>query len=128
MDFKDLEENIREFNGTDSYPIENWIADFEDNATWLGRSDFERLIFAKKRLKGLPKLFIQTDGVIKSWSLLKKILLEDYASRINSSILHEMLPNRKFKKIELIQEYFLIMREMAIKGGIENEVLIAICY
>lgn len=32
LNFRDIEEAIRPFNGTDGYPVENWLQDFEENA------------------------------------------------------------------------------------------------
>ena len=39
LGFRDVEETIREFNGNDDFPIERWVADFEDAARLFGWED-----------------------------------------------------------------------------------------
>lgn len=47
--FKDVEDSIRFFSGTDlAYPVETFISDFEDLATMLGWRDLQCFLFAKK--------------------------------------------------------------------------------
>lgn len=41
FNFKDVEDTIRPFDGSDCYPIEKWIADFEDVATLLEWNDMK---------------------------------------------------------------------------------------
>jgi len=58
LTFRDVEESIRNFDGSDAYPIERWITDFEDTATLFGWNEMQQLIFAKRSLTGLAKLYI----------------------------------------------------------------------
>ncbi|KYM96453.1 hypothetical protein ALC62_12891 [Cyphomyrmex costatus] len=74
MTYRDVEDSIRTFSGKDTYPIERWIAEFEET------SDLAQL--------------------------------------------HEMLLKRKLKKEESLQEYYLLMKELASRGKIESEALI----
>lgn len=67
LSYRDVEESVREFNGTDSYPIERWISDFEEAAIMFGWNDLQKVVFGNKSLKGLAKLFIQSENVIKTW-------------------------------------------------------------
>ncbi|CAK9817732.1 Transposon Ty3-I Gag-Pol polyprotein [Anthophora plagiata] len=124
LNFRDIEEAIRPFNGTDGYPIENWLQDFEENATLLGWSDLQKLLFAKKCLTGLARLFMQGERGITTWGKLKSLLLDEFSSRTNSAQLHQMLRDRQMQRNESVHEYFLVMREMAARGGIEAEALI----
>lgn len=71
MHYRDVEDSIRSFDGSDSYPVERWIAEFEDTATLYNWTEMEKVIFAKKSLKGFAKLYIQSEGVIKTWKKLK---------------------------------------------------------
>jgi hypothetical protein len=59
LSFKDVEDSIRTFDGTSSYGVETWVEDFEDMSRLCGWSEIQKLIFAKKSLRGLAKLFIQ---------------------------------------------------------------------
>lgn len=66
MSFKDVEESIRPFNGSDNYSIERWILDFEDAAQMFKWTDLQKVVFAKKSLEGLAKLFVQSENGLKS--------------------------------------------------------------
>ena len=124
MSFRDIEDTIRPFNGDDGYPVEAWIADFEDNAALLGWSPLQKLLFAKKSLTGLARIFLRGERGISDWKILKSRLLSEFSTQINSAQLHELLCNRKKKREESLQEYFLVMKEIAARGSIETEALI----
>jgi len=62
LTFRDVEGSIRNFDGSDAYPIERWITDFEDTAILFGWNEMQQLIFTK-RLTGLAKLYVQSEGV-----------------------------------------------------------------
>jgi len=64
LSFRDIEE----FEGTDEIPVDVWISDFEDQAILMGWNDMQKLIFAKKSLKGVAKLFVLSEKGINSWS------------------------------------------------------------
>lgn len=91
LTFRDVEDSIRVFNGKDDYPINKWILDFEEMANITGWNDLQKLIFAKKSLSGLAKLFIQSEKGIKSWSVLKKKLTDEFEVKINSVQIHKLL-------------------------------------
>lgn len=60
MNYRGVQDSIRSFDCTGSCAVERWIADFEDIATLFNWSNLERLVFAKKSLKGLAKLYVCT--------------------------------------------------------------------
>lgn len=123
LSYKDVENIIRTFDGTDAYPVERWINDFEDAAILFGWSEIQKLVFAKRTLTGLAKLFVQGERGLNKWNELKEALRQEFATKINSAQLHELLTSRRKKKNESIQEYFLTMKEIAAKGNIEVEAL-----
>ncbi|KYN11044.1 hypothetical protein ALC57_16823 [Trachymyrmex cornetzi] len=49
LTFRDVEGSIRNFDGSDAYPVERWIADFEDTTTLFGWTEMQQLIFARIR-------------------------------------------------------------------------------
>lgn len=83
-------------------------------------TDTQRLVFAKQTLTGLAKLFVQSERGLNTWHQLKEALRQEFAT---SAQLYELLVNRKKKKDESIQEYFLTMKELAAKRNIEAEAL-----
>lgn len=124
LTFRDVEDTIRIFDGKDDYPIQRWIEEFEEIAQITGWNDLQKLIFAKKSLTGLAKLFVQSEKGIKSWKILKGKLIKEFEVRVSSAQIHKMLMTRKKKYEESVQEYVLIMRELGSRGNIENEVVI----
>lgn len=59
MTFRDVEDSIRLFNGNEKYSVTRWIINFEEAAELFGWTDIQKMIFAKKSLRDLAKLFIQ---------------------------------------------------------------------
>lgn len=59
MTFRDVEDSIRHFDGDEKYPVERWIMDIEESAELFGWTDIQKLILAKRSLKGLAKLFFK---------------------------------------------------------------------
>jgi hypothetical protein len=124
LSFRDVEDSIRPFSGNDEYPVEKWIQDFEDTSVLLRWSRLHKFIFAKKSLKGIAKLYIQSEYGTSTWSQLREALLSEFSTRLNSAHLHQMLSSRKIQKKETVQEYFLIMKELASRGNVEDNALI----
>lgn len=124
LTFRYIEDSIKSFDGSPGYPITKWILDFEEIAELTQWNDLQKLIFAKKSLSGLAKLFVQSQGGVKSWSILKKRLIEEFEQTVSSSQVHKMLMTRKQKKEESVQEYTLVMREIASRANVENEAII----
>lgn len=112
LTFRDVEDSIRPFDGKEDYPVEKWISDFEDIADVTGWNNLQKLIFAKKSLTGIAKLFVQSEKGIKSWPVLKKKLLDEFKVTVSSAHIHKLLMERKKGPSETIQEYALIMREI----------------
>lgn len=54
---------------------------------------------------------------------LEKALKSEFSHKINSAELHKTLSKRRIKRDESIQEYFLVMKEIASRGEIEDEAL-----
>lgn len=124
LTFRDVEDSIRPFDGKDDYPIRSWIRDFEEMAEVTGWNDLQKLLFAKKSLRGLAKLFSQSEKGIKTWSVLKKRLIDEFDTKINAAQIHKMLMMRKKKSDETVQEYVLIMREIGSRADVEPETII----
>lgn len=124
MTFRDVEDSLKTFSGDKSYSIESWLSDFEDLALLMEWTDLQKLIFAKKSLTGLAKLFIQGLRGVKTWSQLRRALIDEFATRVNSADLHRQLSNRKLGRDESLQEYLLKMKEMASRANIEEEAVV----
>lgn len=127
MTYRDVEDSIKPFSGNEVYPVERWIADFEDTAALFSWTELQKVVFAKKSLTGSAKMLVENEGVIKTWKKLKSVLEKEFSNKINSAELQEMLFNvikRKLRKDETVQEYYLVMKELASRGKIEPDALI----
>ena len=89
LSFRDFEDTIRSFSGDNKYPVEKWLSDFEDNSTLFGRTEIQKLLFAKKSLSGLAKLFVQGERDLTSWRKFKSCLLGEFSKKITSAELHQ---------------------------------------
>ena len=56
------------------------------------------VIVAKEQLTGLERMFTQIKWVIKYWTNLKTLLLEEYSQKVNAAQLHLMISNWKLQK------------------------------
>lgn len=86
--------------------------------------ELQKFVFAKKSLRGLAKLFISSERGITCYKKLKKALLEQFHTTINSAQLHKMLWERKMRKDEAVHEYYLISKQLAARGDIDDNSLI----
>lgn len=84
----------------------------------------QKLVFARKSLKGVAKIFVHGLSVTQSWKQLKEALKEEFGLKVCSADIHQKLAKRKLKKDEKLQEYYLAMREIASQGNIEAESVI----
>lgn len=124
MTYRDVEDSIKPFSGNEVYPVERWIANFEDTAALFSWTELQKVVFAKKLLTGSAKMLVENEGVIKTWKKLKSVLEKEFSDKINSAELQEMLLKRKLRKDETVQEYYLVMKELASRGKIEPDALI----
>ena len=52
--------------------IRNWLQDFEEMAELCNWTNFQKVIYAKRLLRGSAKLFVNYEECCKSWSKMKK--------------------------------------------------------
>lgn len=123
LNFRDIEESVRIFDGTGNLSVNVWIEEFEETASIMCWDEVQKFIFAKRSLRGLAKLFVGGERGITDWSKLKISLIEEFCSVANSAQLHKLMTERKINKDESYQEYFLRMKELASRGNIENDAL-----
>lgn len=124
LSYRDVEDSIRRYDGSDIYPVERWIDDFEEMAQIMGWNELQKLIFAKKSLTGLAKLFVQSQHGVTTWYRLKELLLEEFSVKVDSAQIHRLLMTRRKRRDETTQEYVLHMREIGSRAHIEETVII----
>ncbi|GJQ66189.1 hypothetical protein Trydic_g4249 [Trypoxylus dichotomus] len=124
INFRDVDDTIRKYDGTDDYPVRRWVEDVEDIGKLVKWCDLHMFIYAKRQLTRLAKLFVEGETRLDNWKDFKTALLEEFGARITSAQLHRMLAKRKMHKNETLLEYFLHMKELADRGSIEEAAVI----
>lgn len=124
MNFRDIEDSIRTYDGSDNVCVRVWVREFEETAALMNWDELQKFVFAKKSIKGLAKTFISSERNISSWSKLKAALIDEFGKAVNSALLHKKLVERKMKKDEGVREYFFHMKDLASRGSIEDGALI----
>lgn len=124
LTFRDVEGSIRTYDGNEKYPVRRWIEDFEETATLMGWDEMQKFVFAKKSLTGLAKLFVQSERGIGTWHKLKKALKKEFQDDTSAAEIHRLLTNRRKTREESLQEYFLVMREIASRSVIDDKSVI----
>ncbi|XP_036334943.1 uncharacterized protein LOC118745566 [Rhagoletis pomonella] len=123
INFRDFEDSVRHFDGSENIAVEIWLNEFEETAILMGWDELQKFIFAKKSLRGLAKLFIPSERGITAWQKLKAALAEEFKMVVNTAKIHKQLSARNMKTEETVQEYFLCMKELALRGNIEENAL-----
>lgn len=114
---KDVENSIAYFTGDDKLSIEKWLNDFEDLSSLLEWNELQKVIYGKRMLTGSAKRFITYERGIKSWSKLKRRLLREFKSDLNSALVHKELSKRKKQSNETGRQYIYAMQEIASQGA-----------
>ncbi|XP_037929192.1 uncharacterized protein LOC119663653 [Teleopsis dalmanni] len=103
MNFRDIEDSIRPFDGTNIISVERWIEEFEEQAALMCWDGFQKLVFAKKSLRGIAKLFILSErdiasrGNIEDEALIQYIIDGIRDGYVNKMILYGAKNLNEFK-------------------------------
>lgn len=111
------------FNGTNSYRVERWLADYENLIATLNGNDRDKLRLVRRFLEGSAKKAVQYKPYA-IWADLKKDLLSSFETKIFKSDVYKKLDRRVKNKEETIEEYIINMQEIAYLGEIPEDELI----
>ncbi|GFY21206.1 transposon Tf2-9 polyprotein [Trichonephila clavipes] len=124
FNLRDLIELVKPFTSRDRYSIETFISDIEDIfQLYQITNPIHQIIFVKKCLKCPAENLIRSIRGITNWSKMKEHLLNEFSDRINSAELHNMMQARRLNPTQILQEYFLTMRDLAHKGAVDDSSL-----
>ncbi|GFW97349.1 uncharacterized protein TNCV_3091871 [Trichonephila clavipes] len=113
---KDLLLTLHSFSADDSYSIEHFFSDVEENLTFCPITEQQKNVFVKRLLTGTAKLFIQSQRGINSYSCIKTLLIQEFGKKINQYHMHRELQNRKMRPNETVFQYLVAIRELANRG------------
>lgn len=123
FDYSDMEASICKFTGDDAMTIRKWIADFEDTAESHQLSDERKRLCARRMLDGSAKIFLRSNRAT-TWERLKDDLIGMFDAPLPHREVIRQMSQRRIKPNESTTRYFLVMREIASQGHIEDKELI----
>lgn len=121
LTFKDVEDALETFSGEGTQNFQRWLTNFEETAMLCEWTDMQKVIYAKKLLRGSAKLFVKFESTSSSWKKLKKSLSDEFSTTTNSKQVHRQLCLVKKKSDESYQEYIYRVLEIASHSEIELE-------
>lgn len=117
LTYRDVEDALETFSGDGSKKFERSLTQFEETADLCSWTDVQRIVYAKRLLRGSAKLFANYECNAKSWKKFRKLLQEEFCTKINSKTVHQQLSQVKKK----IDETYRVL-DIASHAEIELEV------
>lgn len=76
---KDVEGSISEFSGTiGSVDVDQWINEVEECGSTVQWNQLQMFVYAKQLLRGAARSFVKSQQNIRSWEILKTVLLDEF--------------------------------------------------
>jgi len=116
-----VEDSLGTFSGDGTQNMRRWLTLFEETAEMCRWTDAQKVIYAKRQLRGSAKLFANFECHIQTWRDLKNALTEEFGKTMNSRQVHKELSAAKRKSGETYQEYIYRVLEIASHADIELE-------
>ncbi|XP_078051684.1 uncharacterized protein LOC144477819, partial [Augochlora pura] len=124
LTFRDAEESLRTFSGDDNANIRCWLEEFEDMAELCEWSDVQKVIYAKRLLRGSAKSFVAYEKCCRRWTQMKQTLEFEFSKTVDTHKIHKELSRRFKRSNETYQEYIYQMLEIAKQADMEVSAVI----
>lgn len=121
LTFKHDEDSLQTFSGDGKQNVRKWMEEFEETCEVCRWTEAQKIIYAKKLLRGSAKLFVSYEKCATSWKKLKKTLIKEFTKALNSKSVHKELARTKKQSDESYHEYMYRMMEIASHADIELE-------
>ncbi|XP_077283490.1 uncharacterized protein LOC143909399 [Arctopsyche grandis] len=66
------------FKGIGGVPISQWIEHMEEFAKFFHWTPLEQLVYGRVYCVGTARMFLDSEGIIRSWTILKQKLIEEF--------------------------------------------------
>lgn len=119
LSFKDIEDALI-FSGDKGKNIQRWLINFEETAELCQWTETQKVIYAKRLLRGSAKLFANFECSAKIWKKLRKSLVSEFSKTVNSKRVHEKLSSIKKRSDESYHTMYRVL-EIASHSDIELE-------
>lgn len=120
LTFRDVEESLETFNGDDKVDVKVWIKDFEEMAALCEWSDIQKVVYAKRLLRGSAKIFVRHEKCAKTWEKLRRTLKEEFAHLVDGHAVHRELAQQKKTHDESYQAYIYRMLDIAAQADVDT--------
>jgi len=124
LTFRDVEESIEAFSGDDKVDVTRWLRDFEEMAKLCEWSDMQKVVNAKRLLRGSAKLFVNYERCTKTWRKLRRALKEEFKEAVDSHAVHRKLSRRRKSSDESYQAYVYKMLDIAAQADVDMKSVI----
>lgn len=121
LTFKDVEDALVTFSGDGTQSVRRWFVLFEETAELCFWTSAQKVIYAKRLLRGSAKLFANFECHARSYCDLRRALIEEFDKTLNSRQIHKELSTMTKKTDETYQEYIYRALELASHAEIETE-------
>lgn len=119
LSFKNVED-LYTFSGDGKQSVRKRLEDFNEVSEICLWSESQKIIYAKKLLKGSAKLSVTYEKCCATWKL-EKALTSEFDKILNSRQVHKELTKTKKKSDESYHDYVYKMMEIASHSEIEME-------
>lgn len=119
---RDIADSLTSFSGNGHQAVDEWLDEFESNATAVGWDGLQKYIYAKQLLKGAAKMFIRSQRSVVSWDMLKQALRQEFGVNISSIDVHRALRNRRKRPNEDFREYLYCLMEIGAPIRLDEKV------
>lgn len=109
--FRDIEDSMNSFSGKGAYTVKKWISEIEQSAIVFNWSELQRLVYAKKLLKGTARNFLRTIEA-NTWEELKVQLCDEFDESLCEADVHKTLSETRKSSKESFHDYLLRVCEI----------------
>jgi len=81
-------------------------------------------VYANQLLRGAARSFVKSQQNIRSWEILKTVLLDEFEVKVSSAEIHQRLNRRQKIKDESLHEFLYALMEIAKPAKLEDESII----
>ena len=96
--FKDVEESLNTLSGKNKENVCYWLQEFEDMAGFCKWSVAQKVIHAKRLLRGPAKIFVNYERFCRNWSEIKQALRSEFSQVVDAHKIHKEELSRRIKK------------------------------
>lgn len=121
LTFKDVQDALDSFSGDSGENVRRWISNFEEIAEMYEWTEVQKIIYAKRLLRGSAKVFANFEIKAVNWRKFKRSLIDEFSKTFNSKQGHQILSQAKKKQNETYQAYIYRILETASHADIEIE-------